>query len=164
MQHPPSTDELDAAQVLSLKPEQVEGVQAGRGLTVVAEQPVEVRQALRQCATASPSSMIRLKGSARIAAVMATNSADQSRPFRDHRRTLLAVLMGDDAIAVVPELVQPAIPRRHLMGEDRPVGLDVEEHERAVVGATGEIKAGDRHWAAPRRQRDVAGDALAGIA
>ena len=29
--------------------------------------------------------------------------------------------------------------------DGEPVGLDVEEHERAVVGATGEIKAGDRH-------------------
>ena len=30
-------------------------------------------------------------------------------------------------------------------GHGEPAGLDVEEHERAVVGATGEIKAGDRH-------------------
>ena len=29
--------------------------------------------------------------------------------------------------------------------DGEPVGLDVEEHEGAMVGATGEIKAGDRH-------------------
>ena len=29
--------------------------------------------------------------------------------------------------------------------DGEPAGFDVEEHERAVVGATGEIKSGDRH-------------------
>jgi hypothetical protein len=88
VQHPPSADELNPTQVLGLQPEQVESVETGVGLTVAAEQPVEVRRPSRQCETASPSSMSRLNGSACMASVMATNSADQSRPLRDHSRTL----------------------------------------------------------------------------
>jgi hypothetical protein len=38
----------------------------------------------------------------------------------------LAVLMGDDAEAVVLELVLPSVPGRHLGGEDGPAGEDMK--------------------------------------
>ena len=44
LKQPAPADQLDAAQVLCLKPEQVEGVQTGARLAVAAEQPVEAGQ------------------------------------------------------------------------------------------------------------------------
>ena len=46
LEHAAPADQLDAAQVLSLKPEEIEGVEAGRRLAVAAEQLVKVRQAV----------------------------------------------------------------------------------------------------------------------
>ena len=63
--------------------------------------------------------MTRLKGRARRASVIATNSADQSRPLRRPQAHALAVLVGKDAEAVVLQLMQPAVAVRHLGGEDR---------------------------------------------
>ena len=67
-----------------------------------------------------------------MAVVMATNSADQSRPLRDPQPDLVAVLMGDDAIAVVLELVQPAITHRHLGGKDRLARLNEAGRQKAL--------------------------------
>ena len=55
------------------------------------EQRVEGR-----AATASPSSTILVTGRAIMALVIATNSTDQSRPLRDHRRMRISILLGDD--------------------------------------------------------------------
>ena len=42
-------------------------------------------------------------------------------------------------------LSQRSLRQAQRRADGEPVRLDVEEHEGAVVGATGEIKAGDRH-------------------
>jgi hypothetical protein len=60
---------------------------------------------------------ILANGRAITAAVMATNSTDQSRPFLDHRRTRVAVLMANDPEAVVLQLVNPSVARWHRRGE-----------------------------------------------
>src|SRR5215203_3551978 len=44
LKHPAPTDQLDAAQILSLKPDKIESVQTGARLAIVAEQPVEAGQ------------------------------------------------------------------------------------------------------------------------
>jgi len=75
---------------------------------------MEVRQALRECATASPSRTILVAGRAITAAVIATKSALQFRPFRLHSRISSAVLQRDDPKAVVLDLVNPAAADRHL--------------------------------------------------
>jgi len=47
LQHPAPADQLNPAQILCLKPHNIESVQTGARLAVVAEQPVEVGQALK---------------------------------------------------------------------------------------------------------------------
>ena len=42
-------------------------------------------------------------------------------------------------------LAQRRLRQAQCSRDGEPVRRGVEEHERAVVGATGEIKAGDRH-------------------
>ena len=42
-------------------------------------------------------------------------------------------------------LAQRPLRQAQRRTDGEPAGFDVEEHERAVVGATGKIKAGDRH-------------------
>jgi hypothetical protein len=74
------------------------------------ERPVPVRPDKRPLAIG----MTRLKGRARIAAVIATNSDAQSRPF--HRRTRSPSLNAMMRKPVVLQFVQPAVAVRHLGG------------------------------------------------
>jgi len=69
--------------------------------------------------------------------VMATNSADQSRPFLDQSRTWSPSCACDDPEPVMLEFMQPAVVARDASGKDRLARRD----------------EGGRHSAAPCRER-----------
>ena len=117
-------EELDAAQILSLKPDKIERVQTGARLTVAAEEPVEVRQPLQ---TMRNRFAVEHYAGGGEAAHDVGNRDEVARPVTAVARPQvhpLAVLMGDDAEAVVLEFVLPSVPGRHLGGEDGPAGED----------------------------------------
>src|SRR5215207_6869044 len=147
LQHPAPADQLDAAQVLSLKPEQVEGVEAGARLAVATEQPVEAGQAIE---AVRDRFAVKHDAGGGEGAHGVGNRDEVTRPVTAVARPQvhpLAVLMGEDAETVVLEFVEPALADRHLGGEDglaredeagrpdelrpRPAGRAAHKHGRA---------------------------------
>ena len=113
MEHPPPADQLDAAQVLSLEPDEIESVQTGARLAVAGEEPMKVRQALEAVRDRLAVDHGALEGEGAHGLGDRHELGRPVAPVAGPQAHAIAVLAREEAIAVVLQLVQPAITGRH---------------------------------------------------
>ena len=105
-------------QILSLKPDKIEGIQTGTRLTVAAEEPVEAGQTIEAMRN---SFAVKHDAGGGEGAHCIRDGDEVTRPVAAIARPQVhpfAVLMGEDAEPIVLEFVEPAVALRHLGGED----------------------------------------------